>query len=153
MTVKGVLAILCGYGFGIRFTILAIRKSIAMRSAQSWHSTRGTILESGTFIDEQKRRHFRVRYEFVGVQRMEGDSPRLSGDWFWNDAQQEEFVARYRPGEPVEVLFDPRDPHRNCLDRSDRSGVTSLWVLALGGIAAASILVWLSMDEDRQALG
>ena len=144
MAWRTTLAILVGYGFGIWFTFAAIRKSLAMRSAQSWRSTRGTILESAVFVDPQNRKHFRVRYEFVGVQRMEGDTPRLSGNWFWNDAQQQSFVARYRPGEPVEVFFDPSDPRRNCLDRTDGSGVTALWVLALGGVALASMLVWLS---------
>jgi hypothetical protein len=146
MSPKLVLAILVGYGVGIACSISALRRALALRRARAWRSTQGTVLESTTFVDEHQRTHFRVRYEFVGIQRMEGSTPRLSGDWFWNNAQQAAFVARYRPGAPVEVFFDPADPRRNCLDRTDASGVTALWVLALGGVALASLLVWLSAE-------
>jgi hypothetical protein len=140
---KGILAIAVGYGAGIYFSIAAWKKSSLMRAASRWPSVRGRIIESTLFKNAQGKTHFRVRYEFVVGERIESDTARLCGDWFWNNEAQAAFVARFSPGQEVEVYFSPRDSRQNCLDRTDRSGITAMWVIAVGGVTLASILVAL----------
>ena len=141
---KTFLAIAAGYGAGVWCSISALRKIRAIAAARHWPSALGKILESREYSDPAgKATHFVIRYEFVVGDRIEGNTPRLSGEWFWSNDAQSEFVVRYVAGEPVEVFYDPRDPKRNCLDRGDRSGITALWVIAIAGTALASALVWL----------
>jgi len=141
---KAFLAMFAGYGAGVWCTFSAIRRTLAMNEARHWPGVRGKVLESMLYQDPGgKHTHFRVRYEFTIGDRIEGCTPRLSGDWFWHNDAQAEFVSRYVAGEPVEVYYDPRNPHRNCLDRDDRSGITALWIIAAAGTALASVLVWL----------
>src|SRR5829696_5578777 len=132
MQPKGILAIVVGYGAGIYFATSAWRKSSLLRAASRWPSVRGRIIESTLFKNALGKTHFRVRYEFVAGERIESDTPRLCGDWFWNNEAQAAFVARYAPGQEVEVYFSPRDSRQNCLDRTDRSGITAMWVIAAG---------------------
>jgi hypothetical protein len=144
MMIKAVLAICVGYGAGVWFSTLALKKQSALNRARGWFNVRGRILESTLYKDPQKNAtHFRIRYEFHVGERIEGCTPRIAGDWFWNDKQQTAFVARYTPGAEVEVYYDPRDPRQNCLDRTDSSGISAMWVIALGGTLLASLLVWL----------
>ncbi len=146
MPLKTILAICIGYGAGIWFSVMALRKQAALNRARFWVGTRGRILESTLTRDpDSNRTHFRVRYEFEAGGRIEGSTPRLAGDWFWNDRRQAAFVSRYTPGQEVEVAYDPRDPRQNCLDRTDRSGVTCMWIIAAGGTVLASLLVWLQL--------
>lgn len=142
--IRGFIAICAGYGAGVWFTIRALRQRAAIYRARDWLSTRGRILESTLYKDPNRRgTHFRVRYEFHVGERIESSTARLAGDWFWNNTQQAAFVDRYQPGDEVEVFYDPRDPKRNCLDRTDRSGVGVMWMIALSGTLLASLLVWL----------
>ncbi len=144
MNPKEILAIGVGYGAGIWFSILALKKMALLRDAERWASTRGRILESCLYRDEERNTiHFRIRYEFTAGEKIEGKTPRLAGDWFWTEKQQAAFVSRYGQDQEVEVFFDTRDPRRNCLDRRDGSGVTILWIIAIGGPVLASMLVWL----------
>ena len=141
---KTFLAIALGYGAGVWCSVSALRKMRAMSQARHWPGVRGKVLESVEYTDPSgKHTHFRIRYEFTVGDRIEGNTPRLSGEWFWSREAQSEFVVRYIKGEPVEVFYDPRDPRRNCLDRDDRSGITALWVIAIAGTAVASALIWL----------
>ncbi len=145
---KAILAILVSYGAGIWCAILALRKSRAIEEAKRWPSVRGKILESVIYKDpDRNATHFRVRYEFVVGERIEGNTPRLSGNWFWNNQQQKAFVDRYKSGQEVDVFYNPRDPRKNCLDRKDRSGIGVLWVISVGGVILASLLVWLYTTE------
>ncbi len=147
MTPKAILAICVGYGAGVWFSALALRKRAAMERAKSWLSARGRILESTVYKDPNRdATHFRIRYEFHVGERIEGSTPRIAGDWFWNKKQQAAFVARYAPGQEVEVFYDPRDPKQNCLDRIDNSGISAMWMIALGGTLLASLLVWVQFD-------
>lgn len=152
MLFKTVLAIALGLGFGSWFSWVALRRSRDMARAQQWRSTSGRILESTLQVVDRKK-HFRVRYEFTAIGRVEGETPRVSGDWFWSDRGLRAFVARFAPGQTVEVFFDPHDPRKSCIDRSDRSGITALWVLALGLIGMAAFLTWYAGDEIWRALG
>ena len=146
MEAKALIAIAFGYGAGAWLAIAASRKASHMKQAQRWIGTRGRILESVICNDPGgKTSSFRIRYEFLVGERIEGNTPRVSGVWFWNNREQAAFVARYVPGDEVEVFYDTRNPRNNCLDRTDRSGITAMWVLAFGGIALASLLVWLEM--------
>jgi hypothetical protein len=150
MPVKAILAICIGYGAGIWFFVLGLKKRLLLSRAIGWLPTRGRVLESLVYTDPTRNRtHFRVRYEFFVDERMEGSTPRIAGDWFWNQKQQADFVARYIPGQEVEVFYDPRDPTRNCLDRTDRSGILCMWMIALGGTVLASFLVWLVFIEGH----
>ena len=146
MTTKALIAICVGYGAGIWFSIQALRRRALLNRARQWLSVRGEIIESTTYRDPNRNAtHFRIRYRFVIGETIEGSTPRVSGDWFWNDKQQTAFVARYVPGQQVEVFYDPRDPRQNCLDRTDTSGIVPMWVIAAGGTILASLLVWLQM--------
>ena len=150
MPIKAILAICIGYGAGIWFFVLGLKKHLLLAKAMGWLPTRGRILESLVYTDPTRNRtHFRVCYEFFVDERVEGSTPRIAGDWFWNQKQQEAFVARYIPGQDVEVFYDPRNPTRNCLDRTDRSGITCMWLIALGGTVLASFLVWLVFIEGH----
>jgi hypothetical protein len=152
MSFKTALAIAVGFGFGLWYSWVALRRSRDMARAQRWPSTSGTIVESAIHVVDKKK-HFRVRYEFTAIEKMEGATPRISGDWFFSGRAQREFVARWVPGQAVEVFFDPADPRKSCIDRTDRSGITALWVLALSMIALASFLTWFVNDEIWRALG
>ena len=146
MTPKAILAICVGYGAGIWFSLLALRKRSLMKRAQRWLSAPGRIVESTLYKDpHQNRTHFRIRYEFSVGEKIEGATPRVSGDWFWSDKQQAAFVSRFVPGQQVEVFYDPRDPKQNCLDRNDNSGIAAMWVIAAGGTLLASLIVWLQI--------
>lgn len=146
MNPKAIVAILFGYGAGIWFSVLAVKKRAALNRAQSWSSVRGRILESTQEKDASgKYTNFRIRYEFELGKRMEGQTPRITGDWFWNNKQQDAFVARYTPGQDVEVYYDPHDPAQNCLDRTDGSSIAVMWILAFGGTILASLLVWMML--------
>ncbi|MGA3283037.1 MAG: DUF3592 domain-containing protein [Verrucomicrobiota bacterium] len=141
---KVILAICVGYGAAVWFSIMALRKRSALDRAKGWLSARGRILESTLYRDpDRKATHFRIRYEFHVGERIEGSTPRISGDWFWNNKQQAAFVSRYMPGQEVEVFYDPRDPKQNCLDRTDSSGIFVMWLIAFGGLLLASLLIWL----------
>jgi len=145
MNGKGALAIVVGFGAGAWFGGSAVRKMLVFQRARHWPAVRGKIIESLVLRDPGRRNatHFRVSHEFVIGDRIRGDTPRLSGEWFWNNRPQAEFVARFAPGQEVDVFHDPRDPRRNCLDRDDRGGSHAEWVLALGGTVLAGLLVWL----------
>jgi hypothetical protein len=144
MTPKAILAVCVGYGAGVWFSTLALRKRALLDRAKTWLSARGHILESTLYKDpSRKSTHFRILYEFHAGEKIEGSTPRIAGDWFWNKKQQATFVSRYTPGQEVEVFYDPRDPKQNCLDRTDRSGIMVMWIIALGGTLLASLLVWL----------
>lgn len=154
MLLRSLLAIAFGFGSGLWLSWVALRRSREMARAQQWRSTSGRILESAIYVDRAKRqKHFRVRYEFTAVERMEGATPRASGSWFFSDRAQRAFVARWTPDQTVEVFFDPADPRKSCLDRSDRSGITVLWVMALGAIALAAVLTWYLNDDLWRLLG
>ena len=144
MDYKGMFAVAVGYGAGIWCAWLALGKTLVFQRAKHWPGVRGKITESIVVRDEKgKAIAFSIRYEFTVGDRMEGSTPRLSGGGFWTDKQQAEFVARYAPGQDVEVFYDPRNPRRNCLDRQDKSGISTLWVVAALGTILASALVWL----------
>ena len=148
MTIKAIIAICIGYGAGAWFSFLALKKKALLARAKDWLSARGRILESTLYKDPKRNAtHFRVRYEFHVGERIEGSTPRIAGDWFWNNKQQADFVARYVPGEEVEVFYDPRDPKQNCLDRTDTSSISVMWLIALGGTILASLLVWMSFHR------
>ena len=138
------LAICVGYGAGIWFSLLALKKRALLDRSMSWLSTRGRIVESTLYREPGRNAtHFRIRYEFFVGERVEGSTPRVAGDWFWSNKQQAAFVSRYSPGEAVEVFYDSRDPKRNCLDRTDRSGIAVMWIIAVCGTLLASLIVWL----------
>jgi hypothetical protein len=147
-TGKAILAMAFGYGAGVWFTVSAVRRTMLLNRANQWFSARGRILESTIYREPGSgKEHFRIRYEFEVGERIEGTTPRLCGDWFWGSKDQNAFVARYVAGQEVEVFYDPRDPRRNCLDRTDRTGVTAMWCLAGGGVALASFLLWMLFQE------
>lgn len=148
MTIKGLLCIPFGFGAGLWFGFAALQKSVVMSRAKYWPSVKGTILESAIIPDLRRRRtHFKVRYEFILGERIESVTPRIAGDWFWNNQLQEAFVARYAPGQVVEVFYDPRNPKINCLDRKDRSGIFALGILAIGATTLAALLLWAWLSE------
>jgi hypothetical protein len=138
-----IVVICVGYGAGIWFTVSAIRRRVLFANARNWLSTRGRIIESTLYPTRfPKVTHFQVRYEFSVGERIEGSTPRVAGAWFLNDQQQAAFVSRYSPGQAVQIYYDPSDPTRNCLDRTDASGIRALWFLATPGALLASLIVW-----------
>ncbi|MFT3828491.1 MAG: DUF3592 domain-containing protein [Opitutaceae bacterium] len=148
LPLKTLFALSVGYGAGLWCTQNALRKTRLLREAQFWLGTSGRILESRIHRDPQRNlTHLQIRYEFEVGERIVGNTPRLCGHWFWTDKQQRAFAARFQPGQTVEVYYDPRDPRRSCLDRADRSGIGALWVIALGGPALASLVLWLVVGD------
>jgi Protein of unknown function (DUF3592) len=146
MNTNAILCIPIAYGAGIWCGIKAFRNWRRFSEAKYWPSVQGTILESVIIPDvENKRTHFRVRYEFALGDRIESCTPRLSGDWFLNNRLQEEFVARYSSGQTVEVFYDPRDPKLNCIDKTDKSGIHVLGWISLAGFVGGSVLLYLVM--------
>lgn len=144
MSGKGAIAIAFGYGAGIWFVIAAIKRRLLLQQAQRWILTRGRIIESRVVTQNGgKTSDVLIRYEFLAGERIEGSTPRVSGEWFFNNKQQAAFAARYVPGTEAEVFYDPRNPRNNCLDRTDATGVIVMILLAIGGSALASLLVWL----------
>jgi hypothetical protein len=151
---KAYATIIAAYAVAAGVAGKALIRSRSFNRAAWWPSARGRILESVLYQDAARKgaTHFRVRYEFkVDGQQIEGSTPRLCGDWFWNNQQQAAFVDRFQPGQEVEVFYDPLKPATNCLDRADRSGLAALWVLAGGTFAVASVLVWILWREHHQA--
>ncbi len=148
MAIKEVFAICFGYGVGIWFTMSALKKRALLARARRWLSTRGRILEAALYqTPNRKYTHIRIRYEFYVGGKVEGSTPRLSGGWWWNYKQQVRFVSRYAPGQDVEVFYDPRNPKQNCLDRTDKSGIIIMWILAAGGSLLSSFIVWLQFSQ------
>lgn len=143
MTPKTILAIGAGYGAGIWFAAKALKKHALLRRARAWSKTRGTILVSEVYFEDVRKKttNYRIHYEFCVQNMMEGSTPRIAGDWFWNRKQQAAFVARFAPGQKVDVFYDSKHPNQNCLDRTDTSGVVIMWILAIGGTVLASLLV------------
>jgi len=145
MTPKAILAICVGYGAGVWFSYLAVKKRMLLSRARFWLSAPGRIIESTLYrVPGRNSAHFRVRYEFSVGERIEGNTPRIAGDWFWNNKLQAAFVARYTPGQEVEVFYDPRQPSTNCLDRTDSSGIAVMWILAVVGTLLATVIVCLA---------
>src|SRR2546425_13059615 len=65
MPIKAIIAICIGYGAGVWFSMLAVRKKVLLARAKDWLSARGRILESTLYKDPNRNAtHFRVRYEF-----------------------------------------------------------------------------------------
>jgi hypothetical protein len=151
--IKEYAIVVAAFGVGVGFAYKAIVQAGSFRRAAWWPSARGRILESVLYQDAARKgaTHFRVRYEFtVDRERLEGQTPRLCGDWFWSNPQQAAFVARYQPGREVDVFYDPLNPKINCLDRTDRSGITAMAVLAGAIFALVSVLAWFLWLERHQ---
>jgi hypothetical protein len=130
--VKTIFTMVVGYGGGLMFTTMAIQKAAAIKRAKNWLSTRGRVLESTVIeIPERRTSEMRVRYKFDHGETIEGSTPRLSGDVFASKSSQAAFVSRFVEGQDVEVFFNPMNPHENCLDRTDKSGIANMAVLAL----------------------
>lgn len=136
----------CGVGavllpiYTLRHFVTAFR---TFREAQSWPVTRGTILESVVYLHgEKKVENFRIRYEFTLEERIEGDTPRASGDFFYTDQLQRAFVNRYRSGQEVDVFYCPRNPRNNCIDRTDRSGVVAKAGMFLITVFVSGVFGW-----------
>jgi hypothetical protein len=145
MNPKEALTIVVSYGVGAWFAASALKKMLSLQRVRHWPSIEGTITESVLYQDPARKNHthFRVQYEFTVGDRIVGSTPRFSGDWFWNNKRQAAFVARYAPGQKVEVFYDPKNPAKNCLDREDQSGIVILWIIVVAATAAATFLVWL----------
>lgn len=121
-----------------------------LQRAQAWPSVPGTVTCSATWFTDTKLQrglHFGVWYTFVRNGReVRGDTPRLSGDWFWNDATQKAFVARFVPGQAVRVFVDPAGSGRSCLDRTDRSGLAIHAIFFLAAVAGNAVL-WMLVPD------
>jgi hypothetical protein len=148
---KGYLIIGSAYAVAIGVACKALVRSRSFSRAAWWPAARGRIIESFLYQDApRKATHFKVRYAFtVDGQRIESDTPRLCGDWFWNNQQQAAFVDRFQPGQEIDVFYDPLNPKANCLDRTDRSGISAMWIIAAAAFLAASALVWILWLEHH----
>lgn len=153
MDAKLILALVIAACATVWFSALSFHKIIRIRRASHWSIANGRVLESLTFKDPKHdgKTHFLIRYEFeVRGHRIEGTSPRASGDWFWNNSKQQEFVDRFKKGAPVDVYYDSGDPRLNCIDRTDMSGIYAMLIVAGGAAALGAMLVWLELTELRK---
>ena len=142
---KEILAITFGYGAGLVCGAKAIQGWLLLARARHWQSTEGIIRESTLYKDPERNNatHFRIVYEFVAGGPILGNTPRLSGNWFFNLKQQQRFVERFKTGEVVTVYHDAAKPQVNCLDRDDKSGVVVYGIMSVGGLLLATALVLL----------
>jgi hypothetical protein len=95
-------------------------------AARRWQSGRGVVSSSELgFRDEDNV--LRIRYEYVVErfpdQTFQGTTPRACGGAFRSEEDRRALVARFPAGSPVDVFYDPRNPRRSCLDRSDMSAI------------------------------
>lgn len=125
MDLKALIVGVAALSLGVYLLFDAGRRWLRFRKAQWWPGAPGSILEAIVYDDPRRKnmQHFRVIYEFAPDARTTilGETPRLCGDWFWSLKAQAKWVSQYSPGQLVEVFFDPEDPERNCLDRTDTS--------------------------------
>lgn len=146
MVLNDLLLMILGFAFGAGCAVVAWRQSAMLARARKWPSARGTILESVLVADEKtKAVRCRVRYEFTVGSRVESDTPRIAGNSFSNAAARAAFVARFTPGQTVDVFYDPADPKVNCLDRDDKSGTWILWSLSAAAISFTVFAIWQSV--------
>jgi hypothetical protein len=154
MHIKALLALAIGIGASFWFGVLAVHKWLLIRRASRWDTTMGEVIESGTFKNAEGKTHFKVCYRFkTGTRELVGDSPRISGDWFLSNGQQQAFVDRFLVGTQVPVYFDRSRPERNCVDRTDRTGVYVLATIAVGAALLSGLLIWLNAVEIRAWIG
>jgi hypothetical protein len=152
MRTKDDIMVILSLGAGMYWAYLAMRRTRALNRSAGWPSTRGRILESGVVKDWWGRStdFLSVRYEFTANERVVGYTPRLSGGWFWSAKRRADFTDRYHPGQEVEVFYDPSNPQINCLDRTDRGGITTLWWAVVGSIAFGSLILgWAALRRYR----
>jgi len=142
---KGLFATVALIGAGAYSGIQGVRRWFLAKEAKDWMYTDAIIRESFTYKDpaRKNRTHFRVKYEFVAGKAITGLTPRISGDWFLNNSQQQSFVDRYKEGDIVPVYYSRHDPTKNCLDKEDRSGIYIQLVLSAASFGGAALLYWL----------
>ena len=146
-------AIAVGAAGGLWSLVVVLKKSFLYKAAQSWPCVEGKIIESFIYRESSNKinpfkdvylTHFKVLYEFLVINRyLIGNTPRICGDWFWNNRLQQEFVDRFHPGQAVLVYYEPGNPKRNCIDRTDTSSIIIHLALGIGGLGLACLIPYL----------
>jgi len=122
----------------------ALRGWARVREAQKWQMTSGTITVSGiqhghdgggNQVSEAK-----IEYEFEVDGRVVGTTPLASDQLFFGPDDMGAFVRRFPVGAKVDVFYDPSNPSRSCVDRSDVTSIKTNAILA-GALAALGAVV------------
>jgi hypothetical protein len=101
-------------------------------ASQTWPSTVGTILESGTTQNYRGRVHPSVKYSYaVGGAAYEGWTIQLSAEYA-GAAQAREIAQRFRAG-PVQVYYDPNNPAEAVLQPGGNARV-QWFMLGIGSL-------------------
>jgi hypothetical protein len=134
--------------FPLALYFLAFRNVRRSLSSRRWPAARGEItaakIEEKTETDEDgdtsTRYEARVRYEYaVNGQRYEGDRITFGYEAGGSRSDHEKVLARYVPGQAVEVLYNPRKPQLAVLETK-----TEWWNFSWHFATAAVILLVIS---------
>lgn len=134
-------------GFGL-FEL--VRQEFSMH----WRETQGTVVDSQTEWLEQKKSGFgplltvRVRYRYT-VDGTDYESTRMTtGEpvHFYGVQEAAEFRKRFRPGDPITILYAPYDPSEATLIAERDSGP---WILLGLGVPCSLLAMFLWWRRRR----
>ncbi len=160
---------LLGLIMGSVFLWMGVRDILQGRSSKSWPGVEGVVrsCEVKQFQDSQTGRVGRLRFRTPGeishravVQfRYEIEDENYYGKATLNDGNDSpsmlEVMAladRYEPGDPITVLYDPKNPEVSILEVGQNSGAWSgvLFGLALFGAGGVGVvLCWKRLNDDN----
>ena len=121
-----VLSILLG-GLGMTAGVLAFWRSWTV---QDWIPVEGTVLHSRIKAGEGYFPFVRYRYSFDG-RSLEGNSVRFIEKSYNRETSARAVVSKYRPGGPVTVWVNPKNPKAAVLEPVPQPAL-SLLFLAVG---------------------
>ncbi len=122
----------------------------------TWRTTRGTVLESRTEWVEQRRGSIgpqitvRVRYQYV-VDGRNYESTRITtGEpiLFYGVQEAAAFRQRFRPGDPIQVLYAPYAPSEATLMAERSSGP---WILLGFGSPCLFLAIYRWRQRRRRS--
>jgi hypothetical protein len=118
----------------------ARRKASAM---QTWPSAPGSIVESE--LRSRRRGNRRIYYPHIvyqyNVMGQTYTGKRISPGPESGSSRARELVAKYPPGAPVTVYYDPQNPSDAALERDFSKTMPRLWF----SLIAANIMLCLGM--------
>ena len=134
LILAGVILFLVGLGF----ILSALVSNQRVRSAESWPTIPGTVLDTEVreFVSRSSGVTTRtyepiIHYQYI-LMGKPYEGKRLSfGSLRMKDDQAEEIVSRYAAGSSVTVHYDPNKPEKSVLELTVRGGNT---LMISGGI-------------------
>ena len=154
MGLKITIALLIGLAVAVAGVFVGVQRLLLARRASRWAIARGQVLEATLVRADDGDGHvLDVRYEFeVRGHRIEGNTPRLVGDFFLSDKSRADYLKRFRKGANVRVYHDPDNPGESCLDRS-AGGAIVILASALVLVPTTLLLLWRYSKPFRYWMG